>query len=137
MDDCIFCKIIQGKIPCYKVYEDENYLAFLDVMPISKGHTLVLPKKHYANIYEIPEDVLCGLMAVVKKVSVNIKEKFEPEALFLNQNNGEKAGQSVMHFHMHIKPVYEDTKLPNESAENRNVLNTGQMEEYARILKID
>ncbi|NMC08786.1 HIT domain-containing protein, partial [Candidatus Microgenomates bacterium] len=67
MDDCIFCKIVKGDIPCYKVYEDEEVIAFLDIKPLSKGHVLVLPKKHFENIYDIPEDLLCKINVVAKK----------------------------------------------------------------------
>jgi histidine triad (HIT) family protein len=136
-DNCIFCKIAQGKIPCYKIYEDEKYLAFLDLKPLSKGHALVISKEHYSNIFEIPESTLSELAIVVKKVSERIKEKFNPDGIFINQNNGEKAGQSIMHFHVHVKPIYEDTCLPLEDATNRNVLPGGDMEEYTKILKMN
>lgn len=136
-DNCIFCKIAAGKIPCYKIYEDENYLAFLDMKPLSKGHALVIPKEHYSNIFEIPESTISGLAVVVKKVSEKIKEKLNPEGIFINQNNGKKAGQSVMHFHVHIKPVYENTSLSLDEASDRNILSTGEMEEYAKILKVN
>lgn len=136
MDDCIFCKIIKGDIPCYKLYEDENYLAFLDIQPTTKGHTLVLPKKHYANIYDIPEDVLCGLMAVAKKVALNIKDKLNPEAIYINQNNGEKAGQSIMHYHMHIKPIYSDTNFESEPLP-RVQPSKEELEENQNLLRIN
>lgn len=136
MDDCIFCKIAKGEVPCYKVYEDDNYLAFLDVQPFTKGHILVLPKVHYANILEIPEEVLCGLMSVTKKVSIKIDKELHPSGIFINQNNGKKAGQSIMHFHMHIKPIYEDTNtlVINESREK---LSEEEMSQLENILKID
>ena len=71
MSDCIFCKIVAGEIPAYKIYEDDFVLAFLDIMPVSEGHTLVIPKKHYANLEEISEEELCKIMKVVKKVVLN------------------------------------------------------------------
>lgn len=114
MDDCIFCKIIKGEIPCYKVYEDNNVLAFLDINPLSKGHTLVLPKEHYSNILEIPNDKMCEVQEGVKVVSKRIQDKYKPLGIFINQNNGERAGQEVHHYHVHIKPVYEDTPMYNE-----------------------
>jgi histidine triad (HIT) family protein len=114
MDDCIFCKIIRGEIPCYKVYENSDVLAFLDINPLSKGHILVLPKNHYATIIEIPSDKMCEVQKAVKMVAEKIQDKYKPLGIFVNQNNGEKAGQEVHHYHVHIKPVYEDTPMHNE-----------------------
>lgn len=131
MDDCIFCKIAKGDIPAYKVYEDENLLAMLDINPLSKGHILLLPKGHYENIHDIPEGVLMKLSSAVKKMSQRIKERLNPEGIIVMQNNGVKAGQSVFHFHIHIKPVYEDTPVPQE-AHLRNKLTE---EEFIQICK--
>lgn len=136
MEECIFCKIANGEIPCYKLYEDDNYLAFLDIQPFSKGHILVLPKSHYANIAEIPEDLLSGLMPVVKKMAKRINEKLNPEAIFINQNNGVRAGQSVMHFHMHIKPIYKETIFNSEESSRERIENS-QLEKLQAVLKED
>ena len=114
MDDCIFCKIIKGDIPSYKIYEDEKVLAFLDIKPLSKGHTLVLPKKHYENILDIPEELYEYMSKIVKRVSLKIKQTYTPEGILINQNNGKRAGQEVPHIHIHIKPIYEDTKVLSE-----------------------
>ncbi|MEA2064907.1 MAG: HIT family protein [Patescibacteria group bacterium] len=102
--DCIFCKIIKGEIPCYKIYEDENVLAFLDIMPVSDGHTLVIPKKHYKNIEEIPENELCDLIKEVKKIGKAIKNSLCAAGYNVNINNGQIAGQVVPHLHFHIIP---------------------------------
>lgn len=136
MDDCIFCKIGRGEIPCAKLYEDEKYIAFLDIQPFSKGHVLVLPKAHYANIMEMPDDLLCGLMSIVKKLSLKITGELQPSGIFINQNNGEKAGQSINHFHVHIKPIYEDTKLFINESRSAN-LEEGERSELIAKLKID
>ena len=114
MDDCIFCKIVKGEIPSYKIYEDEKVLAFLDIRPLSKGHTLVLPKEHYENILDIPEELYEYISKIVKRVSKVIQDRYSPEGILINQNNGKRAGQEVPHMHIHIKPIYENTKVLSE-----------------------
>jgi len=106
MSDCIFCKIIDGDIPAAKVYEDEHVLAFLDISQVTKGHTLVIPKVHKENIYELTPEIAENLFKVVPKIANSIKEQFEPIGLNLLNNNGEAAGQSVFHYHLHILPRY-------------------------------
>ena len=108
MDNCIFCKIASGEIPSNTLYEDEGFRVILDNGPATKGHALVLPKEHYANLFEIPEDVLAKAAIVAKKVAGTMKEKLSCDGLNLVQNNGETAGQTVMHFHLHIIPRYKD-----------------------------
>ncbi|WP_144525815.1 HIT family protein [Bacillus pumilus] len=106
MSDCIFCKIIDGDIPCAKVYEDEHVLAFLDISQVTKGHTLVIPKIHKENIYDMTPEVSNYYFQAIPKIARAIKQEFEPIGLNLLNNNGEKAGQSVFHYHMHIIPRY-------------------------------
>ncbi|WP_219192263.1 HIT family protein [Bacillus paralicheniformis] len=106
MSDCIFCKIINGEIPCAKVFENEHVLAFLDISQVTKGHTLVIPKVHKTNIYEMTPDVSREFFEAVPKIAQAIKDEYEPIGLNLLNNNGEKAGQSVFHYHMHIVPRY-------------------------------
>ena len=108
MDNCIFCKIASGEIPSNTLYEDEGFRVILDNGPATKGHALVLPKEHYANLFEIPEDVLARAAVVAKKVAGTMKDKLYCDGLNLVQNNGETAGQTVMHFHLHIIPRYKD-----------------------------
>ncbi len=107
---CIFCKIISGEIPSYKVYEDDYFLAFLDISQTTYGHTLIIPKEHYANLLEMPDELLDKLMIVVKKVAKGVKIVTKCEGFNVLNNNGEVAGQSVQHFHIHIIPRY-----PNDS----------------------
>lgn len=114
MNNCIFCKIVRGDIPSFKIYEDEKAFAFLDISPLSKGHTLVIPKNHSENILDITEEDVCHLMKVIKKISLNIMNKYSPEGIVIRQNNGEKAGQSVFHTHFHIKPVYNGATVVSE-----------------------
>ncbi len=106
MSDCIFCKIINGEIPSAKVFENEHVYAFLDISQVTKGHTLVVPKVHKENIYELTPDIASKLFEVVPQIANSIKEQFEPVGMNLLNNNGEKAGQSVFHYHMHIIPRY-------------------------------
>ncbi len=109
MTNCIFCKIISGEIPSVKVYEDEHVFAFMDIMPLSKGHTLLIPKSHRESVYELTPDEAGNLFSVVPKIATAIKETFNPEGLNLLNNNGAKAGQSVFHFHLHFIPRYGES----------------------------
>lgn len=109
MTDCIFCKIIDGTIPSAKIYEDENVYAFMDIMPVSEGHVLLIPKKHIENIYDFSEQEASNLFSVAPKIANALKEKFNLVGLNLLQNNGAEAGQSVFHFHLHFIPRYGET----------------------------
>jgi len=106
--DCIFCNIISGKFDSAKVYEDADVLAFLDVYPVTKGHCLVIPKKHCQDIFDIPESDLQKVMASGKQISQKIKDVLKADGIRLSQSNGRAAGQDVMHFHLHVIPRYED-----------------------------
>ena len=104
----IFEKIASGEIPSFKVYEDENTFAFLDISPASYGHTLVIPKKPYKNIYEIPTEEAGKLFQAVKKVAVTIKKALEADGVNIVMNNEAAAGQIVFHAHIHIIPRFEN-----------------------------
>lgn len=106
MDNCIFCKIANGEIPSATVYEDDDFRAILDLGPASKGHTLILPKKHVANIFEMDDETASKALVAAKHVACKVKKAMNCEGLNILQNNGEIAGQSVFHFHMHIIPRY-------------------------------
>ena len=103
-NDCIFCAIAAGEIPCFKIYEDDMTLAYLDINPFSEGHALVIPKIHAADISEIEEDALAALILRVKKVASHLKEALPCDGFNILQNNGEAAGQTVRHIHFHIVP---------------------------------
>ncbi len=107
MKDCIFCKIINGEIPSYKIYEDEECLVFLDINPINPGHALIIPKKHYKTIIDAPVKLVEHLMGVVKKISESVKNELEPFGINILQNNGVKAGQEIPHMHIHVIPRFE------------------------------
>lgn len=108
MDGCIFCKIANGEIPSNTIYEDDAFRVILDNGPATKGHALVLPKAHYSDLFEMPEEAAADAMKVAKKVASLIKTKLNCDGLNLVQNNGETAGQTVMHFHLHVIPRYEN-----------------------------
>ena len=105
-DNCIFCKIANGGIPSKTIYEDEKFRVILDLGPATKGHALILPKDHYANIYELPEEMAGNVMKLAKKMATQITEKLGCEGFNLVQNNGDLAGQTVYHFHLHLIPRY-------------------------------
>lgn len=106
--NCIFCKLANGDIPTNIIYEDEMFTVIMDAAPASKGHALILPKEHYANIYELPEDVAAAVFALAKKLAPKMTEALGADGLNVVQNNGEVAGQTVFHFHMHLIPRYKD-----------------------------
>ncbi len=108
MDNCIFCKIAQHEIPGKIIYEDEQCMAFLDLSQATNGHTLVIPKKHFANVLEVDEDTLAHMMKVVQKVAKEIEKKMNAKGFNIITNMNEIAGQSVHHFHIHIIPRYQE-----------------------------
>ena len=107
-DDCIFCKIAAGEIPSKTIYEDEKYRVILDLGPTTRGHALILPKNHYANLFELPEEDAKEVICLAKKMATIMKDKLGCDGFNLVQNNGEAAGQTVFHFHMHLIPRYEN-----------------------------
>ena len=105
-DNCIFCKIANGEIPSKTLYEDERFRVILDLGPATKGHALILPKEHFANLYELPEETAGEVMKLAKKMMIKITERLGCEGFNLVQNNGDLAGQTVFHFHLHMIPRY-------------------------------
>lgn len=103
-DDCIFCKIIKGEIPSFTVYEDEDFKVILDRFPAAPGHVLIIPKVHYSDMFELSEEAAAKLYPLAKKIAERVKEVSGSEGINIVQNNGEAAGQSVYHFHLHIIP---------------------------------
>mgnify|MGYP002539409704 CR=1 FL=1 len=106
--DCIFCKIIAGEIPSNTIYEDDIFKVILDASPASKGHALILPKEHYADIYDIDEEIAGKVMKTAKKLATKMTVALNCDGFNLLQNNGETAGQTMFHFHMHLIPRYKD-----------------------------
>lgn len=107
-DDCIFCKLANGDIPTNVIYEDDTFTVIMDAAPATKGHCLILPKEHYANIYELDEEVAGKVFKLAKKLAAEMTEKLGCDGFNVVQNNGETAGQTVFHFHMHLIPRYKD-----------------------------
>lgn len=105
--DCIFCKIIKGDIPSNKLFEDEDFLVFLDAFPIYKGHTLIIPKNHHENILDLPENLAKGIIPLGKKIIAAMEKSLDADGYNFFQNNKEHSGQQVMHYHMHIVPRYK------------------------------
>jgi len=108
MPDCIFCKIVRGKIPADAVYEDENCLAFLDITPVNPGHTLLVPKEHYENLYDLPDELLKQLAPIIKKIAIAVKKGVNAEGINIGMNNERPAGQLVSHAHFHIMPRFSN-----------------------------
>ena len=120
MSDCIFCKIANGEIPSYTVYEDDDFRGIMDIAPASKGHVIILPKEHAADVFEIKEEMASKIYAVAKKVAKAVKEVTGCDGVNILQNNGEAAGQTVFHLHMHVIPRWNNDNIkitwkPDES----------------------
>ncbi len=111
--NCLFCKIISGEIPATKVYEDEKTFAFLDINPVNQGHTLVVPKKHSTNIFDIGKEDLCAVAETSQKIAKAIKESIKPDGVNVISNNERAAGQVIMHSHTHIVPRFTDDGFRN------------------------
>ena len=128
MDSCIFCKIIRGEIPSYKVYEDELVIAILDVNPSSNGHTLVMPKEHFSDVTTTPKNILDHCFEVSQVIAQAHIKQLHATGVNIITNAGKSAGQSVMHFHIHIIPRYENDGLdislgfPIKKIENKDML---------------
>ena len=111
-ENCIFCKIANGEIPSRTLYEDKDFRVILDLGPATRGHALILPKEHAANLFELPEETAGKAMILAKKMAARMKEKLNCDGFNVIQNNGEVAGQTVFHFHMHLIPRYENDGQP-------------------------
>ncbi len=108
MNDCLFCKIIKDEIPSFKVYEDEHALAFLDIHPKNQGQTLVIPKEHSENIYELSDEIIARLSLVIKKVAIAVKNGLNTDGINIIMNNEESAGQIIFHTHIHVVPRFKN-----------------------------
>lgn len=133
-DDCIFCKILKGDIPSFCVYEDEAFKVILDRFPAAKGHVLILPKAHYADLFELPDEISAKIYPLARKIGTAIKAAVGAEGMNIIQNNGEAAGQSVFHFHMHLVPRYkEDGIVLNKTSHGDITLE--ELQEVAELIK--
>jgi len=109
--ECLFCKIIAGEIPCFKLFENDDTLAFMDINPANEGHALVIPKEHATDVYTVSDVAIAATVATAKKIAVAIDKTLNPDGLNLLQCNGPAAAQSVPHFHMHVLPRREGDEL--------------------------
>ena len=111
-ESCVFCRIVQKNAEASVVFEDENILAFLDIRPLTMGHTLVIPKPHYVDIFDAPREQICEVHEAAKKVAAAIKQATKADGISIIQQNGKAAGQDIFHLHVHIVPRFEGRKLP-------------------------
>ena len=132
--DCIFCKIAAGEIPSKTIYEDEEFRVIMDISPATKGHALILPKEHYPNLYEIPEEVAADAMKLAKKMAKKMTDALQCDGFNLVQNNGEVAGQTVFHFHMHLIPRYKNDGNVDRICWNHLELGEKELEEIHQKL---
>lgn len=110
-ENCVFCKIIAGEIPSTTVYEDDDFKAILDVNPAARGHVIILPKKHAANIFELEDEDAAKVFPIAKKIASAVKKTYDCDGVNILQNNGEAAGQTVFHLHVHVVPRYYDDEV--------------------------
>jgi histidine triad (HIT) family protein len=110
-ENCIFCKIIEGDIPSTTLYEDEEFKVIFDISPASKGHVIILPRYHAANIFELPEEITAKAFVLAKKIATVLKKVLGCDGINILQNNGEAAGQTVFHLHIHVIPRFKDDNM--------------------------
>jgi len=109
---CIFCRIVSKEAPASIVYEDEEILAFMDTRPMTVGHALIIPKKHYENIFDVPEELIAKVHKIARRIALAVREATKADGISIIQQNGRAAGQEVFHLHVHVIPRYEGQKLP-------------------------
>lgn len=135
-DNCIFCKLAWGDIPTNVIYEDERFTVIMDADPATRGHALILPKTHAANIYELPDEYASGVFVLAKKLAVRMTEVLKCDGFNVVQNNGEIAGQTVFHFHMHLIPRYIGDGNEEKLGWNHAGLSAEEIAETAALLDL-
>lgn len=133
MNDCLFCKIVHGEIPCTKVYEDEETLAFFSISPNNQGHTLVVPKKHFRNLMDMDESNVSSLALAVQKITRGVYKGVKAEGVNIIMNNEAPAGQAVFHAHVHVIPRFKDDGL--HSWDKQTSYQEGEVEDIAQKIK--
>jgi histidine triad (HIT) family protein len=128
MENCLFCKIVNGEVPSWKVHEDTDVVAFLDIHPVNIGHVVIIPRQHFENLYDTPDEVLQKMIVVIKKISVAVKRAANADGINIEMNNDSAAGQVIFHTHIHVVPRYENDgfthwkgKRPYEEGEKEAV----------------
>lgn len=135
-DNCIFCKLANGVFPTNSIYEDDDFNVILDASPATKGHALILPKEHYANIYEMDEELLGKAAKLAKKIIIHEKEVLGCDGYNIVQNNGEVAGQTVFHFHMHLIPRYGKDENKKIIEWDQNEFSEEEMKSICEAMKL-
>lgn len=134
-ENCIFCKLANGDIPTNIIYEDDMFAVILDASPATKGHALILPKEHAANIYELSEETASRIFVLAKKMAAKMTELLKCDGFNIVQNNGEVAGQTVFHFHMHLIPRYKGDGNEEKLCWNHQEFTSEEMKEICDLLK--
>ena len=132
--DCIFCKILNGDIPSFVVYEDESFKVILDRFPATRGHVLILPKGHYQDLFELPEEISQKVYPLAKHIATAVKKAVQADGINIIQNNGEAAGQSVFHFHIHIVPRFSNDQVTLNKTSNMETT-LEELAETAELIK--
>ncbi|MCI1655022.1 MAG: HIT family protein [Lachnospiraceae bacterium] len=136
-DNCIFCKLANGEIPTRSIYQDDTFNVILDADPATKGHALILPKDHYANLFELPDEVAAKAFVLAKKLAAVMKERLHADGFNLVQNNGEIAGQTVFHFHLHLIPRYKNDGNGEKLCWNHESFTEAQFDEIRDLLDMN
>lgn len=131
-DNCIFCKLANGKLPTNSIYEDEDFNVIMDLNPASKGHAIILPKNHASNLFELPEEDASKIMLVAKKCANAMKKTLDFDGFNVLQNNGEVAGQTVFHLHVHLIPRYKNDNITIQFAEHKEEEDIAKVAEEIR-----
>ncbi len=132
-ESCIFCKIVKKQLPSSIIYEDDSVIAFLDIRPVNEGHCLVIPKEHYADIFDIPSELLGKVHQVTKKVAVAIKQAVNADGISIIQQNGRAANQDIFHLHVHVIPRYTGEKI--KAFHELQVAEPNQLDQAAAKIK--
>ena len=132
-EKCVFCKIVEGKLPSHRVYEDERHVAFLDINPFSAGHTLVCPRRHGETLWDMDEHEIAEVFKVASKVSMGVVSATEADGFRIMQNNGEAANQAVAHIHVHVIPV----KMENKGQFTRVKVGEKEMVDVAKAIRAE
>lgn len=133
-ENCIFCRILAGEIPSRVLYEDEDFKVIMDVGPATRGHALILPKEHYANLYELPEELAAKAMKLAKKMTAAMTDVLHCDGFNLVQNNGMVAGQTVFHFHLHLIPRYEQDDNAGMISWKQNSFSDEEMQKLQELI---
>jgi len=139
LSDCIFCRIVRKEIESSTIYEDDKVLAILDVKPFKSGHTLIIPKGHFENIYDVPEDVIAQIYRIVKRVAIAIKKSIKPEGISIIQSNEVAGSQGIFHFHTHVIPRYFGDKINQVGViwESNTMLTKKELDHVAENIRKD